>query len=123
MLTTTRTLGALLVLGATAALGAASPTAAAAPASGSAGGSSAAGCGPRTDADMIFLSRSHFDEESCSVQDAAIRLARTDCRWLDAHGGSAHNRIALAEDHRGTVEYPYTFVAAAVDAYCPQHRR
>ncbi len=41
----------------------------------------------------------------------------------DILGGqhSAHNRIALAEDHRGTVEYPYTFVAAAVDAYC-QHR-
>lgn len=123
MPSTTRTLTALLALGAAAALGAGAPTASAAPASGSAAGSSGSGCGPRSGADQLFLRESYFDEESCSVQDAAIQLAQTDCRWLDAHGGSARNRLTLAENHRGTVDYPHTFVNAAIIAYCPRHRR
>lgn len=57
----------------------------------------------------------------CDLQDAAIQLALADCHWLDVYGGSASNQIALAESHEDTVDYPYTFVAAAITAYCPQH--
>lgn len=93
------------------------PVAVSAPAdSGSASGS----FGPaRSAADRQFLRQSYYDDESWSVQDAAIGLAHSQCRWLDAHGSSAANRIRLAESSRDTVEYPYLFLNAAIDAYCP----
>ncbi|WP_280508087.1 DUF732 domain-containing protein [Nocardia flavorosea] len=121
MLSTTRTLTAVLAIAAAATLSVTTPTASAAPATGSAGGSSAPGCAPRSDADHVFLYESHFDEEPCDVQDAAIQLARADCDWLDVYGGSASNRIALAESHEDAVDYPYIFVHAAITAYCPHH--
>ncbi|MEV0336120.1 DUF732 domain-containing protein [Nocardia sp. NPDC050717] len=117
-----RTLPTLLVIGATAlTLTAVAPSAAAAPNTGSAGGSSS-GCGPRSDADRLFLRESYFDREDCDVQDAGIRLAQSECRWLDAHGNSAANRIELAESTEDTLEYPFTFLAAAIEAYCPQYQ-
>lgn len=121
MIDTHRARAALLAFGAAAALTVAAPTAAAAPATGSAGGSSEPGCGPRSAADQVFLHESYFDEESCDLQDAAIQLALADCHWLDVNGGTASNRIALAESHEDTVDYPYIFVHAAITAYCPQH--
>ncbi|MGV9923395.1 DUF732 domain-containing protein [Nocardia rhamnosiphila] len=121
MLNATRARAAVLALGTAAALSVAAPTASAAPATGSAGGSSAPGCGPRSGADHLFLQESYFDEETCEVQDAAIQLALADCHWLDVNGGSARNRIALAESHEDTVDYPYIFVHAAITAYCPHH--
>ncbi|AXK85697.1 Protein of unknown function [Nocardia farcinica] len=119
---TTRTLASVLALGAAAAIVAA-PTATAAPSSGSAGGSSSSGCGPRSGSDHLFLAESHYDDESCGVQDAAIQLAHSSCRWLDAHGGTARNRITLAEELSDTVDYPYLFVRAATLAYCPRYAR
>lgn len=130
MRTLTRTVSTLLATGATAAaLTAAAPVAFAAPSTGSSGSSSgssgsssgSAGCSPRSAADRQFLRASHEDEKSCEVQDAAIGLAKAQCGWLDTYGNSAHNRIVLAEKSRGAVDYPYTFLHAAVKAYCPQH--
>lgn len=120
---TTRILTALLALSAAAALDAGAPTASAAPDTGSAAGSSAGGCGPRTGADQPFLRESSFDEEPCPVQDTASRLARTDCRCPEAQGNSTLNRIALAENNRGTVDYPYILVKEAIVAHCPRHQR
>ncbi|SNY86059.1 Protein of unknown function [Nocardia amikacinitolerans] len=117
-----RTISTLLAIGATTvALTAAAPSALAAPDTGSAGGSSS-GCGPRSSADRLFLSKSHHEDESCEVQDAAIQLALSECRWLDSHGNSAHNQILVAERTSDTLEYPYTFLDAAITAYCPQHQ-
>ncbi|WP_068057207.1 DUF732 domain-containing protein [Nocardia xishanensis] len=117
-----RTVSTLLAIGATAiALTAAAPNTMAAPDTGSASGSSS-GCGPRSDADRLFLRESYHDEESCEVQEAAIWLALSECRWLDAHGNSAHNQIVLAEDTSDTLQYPYIFLDAAIAAYCPQHQ-
>jgi hypothetical protein len=97
--------------------------AAAAPSSGSSSGSSgSAGGSPgpaRSAADRQFLRESYFDDESYATQDAAIRLAHADCNYLDAYGNSASNRIYLAESSRKSVEYPYLFLGAAIDAYCP----
>lgn len=121
MFTSTRTLATLLAIGATATLTVLAPPALAAPPSGSAGGSSSSGCGTRSGADYRFLRESYFDEESCGAQDAAIRLALANCRWLDAYGNSVHNQIVLAEKLRATVDYPYTFLDASIDAYCPHH--
>ncbi|QLY33498.1 DUF732 domain-containing protein [Nocardia huaxiensis] len=116
-----RTTATLLALAATAALTATAPTALAAPNTGSSGGSSGTSCNPRSNADQLFLKKSNYDEKSCSVQDSAIRLAQSQCRWLDAHGNSAANHIKLAEDSRDTLKYPYTFLNAAILAYCPQY--
>ncbi|MFE6923813.1 DUF732 domain-containing protein [Nocardia sp. NPDC057663] len=118
----TPTLSALLAIGAaTLTLTAVAPSAVAAPNTGSAGGSSSSGCGPRSNADRLFLRESYHDREDCEVQDAAIQLALSECRWLDTHGGSAANQIELAESTRDTLEYPFTFLDAAIQAYCPQH--
>ncbi|MTE14137.1 DUF732 domain-containing protein [Nocardia aurantiaca] len=118
-----RTLSTLLAASATAvALSAAAPAALAAPDTGSSSGSSSPGCGPRSTADLHFLRGSHEDEHTCSVQDAAIGLAKSQCQWLDAYGNSAHNQIVLAEKARGTLKYPYTFLDAAISAYCPQYK-
>ncbi|MFD6390793.1 DUF732 domain-containing protein [Nocardia sp. NPDC060259] len=117
------TLSALLAIGAaTLTLTAVAPSAVAAPNTGSAGGSSSSGCGPRSNADRLFLRESYFDREDCDTQDAGIRLAQAECRWLDAHGNSAANRIELAESTEDTLEYPFTFLDAAIQAYCPQYR-
>ncbi|WP_040863335.1 DUF732 domain-containing protein [Nocardia niigatensis] len=122
-----RTLSTLLAASATAvALSAAAPAALAAPdtgsASGSSNGSSSPGCGPRSAADLRFLRASHENENSCTVQDRAISLAQAQCQWLDAYGNSAHNQIVLAEKARNTLKYPYTFLDAAISAYCPQYK-
>ncbi|TDP30806.1 DUF732 domain-containing protein [Nocardia ignorata] len=117
-----RIFSTMLAVGATAAaLSATAPAAIAAPSTGSAGGSSSSDCGGRSAADRVFLRESDFDEKSCSVQDSAIRLALSECRWLDTHGGSASNQIELAESTRDTLDYPYTFLDAAITAYCPHH--
>ncbi|MFC3965778.1 DUF732 domain-containing protein [Nocardia jiangsuensis] len=120
MATATRTLSSLFALCAAAAVLAAPATAA--PPSGSAGGSSASGCGPRSAADHRFLEDAHYDDSSCALQDSVIQLAHTSCSWLDGRGNSARNRITLAEELSEAVEYPYTFVKAAINAYCPRHR-
>ncbi len=117
-----RTLTSLLALGAAATF-AAAPAATAAPSTGSAGGSSSSGCGPRSGADYRFLEDSHFDEESCSVQDSAIQLAHRSCTWLDTYGGTARNRLILADELSDTLDYPHTFVRAATLAYCPHNAR
>ncbi|MFE3759484.1 DUF732 domain-containing protein [Nocardia tengchongensis] len=124
-----RTLSTLLAAGATAvALSTSAPTALAAPSTGSSGsssgssnGSSDPGCGPRSNADLRFLRAARQTEFSCSVQDSAIGLAQSQCKWLDTYGNSAHNHIVLAERSRGAVKYPYTFLDAAISAYCPRH--
>ncbi|NEW29392.1 DUF732 domain-containing protein [Nocardia cyriacigeorgica] len=92
--------------------------------SGSASGSAGSGSsGPqRSAADREFLRESYYDDESYNVQDAAIGLAHSQCGYLDAYGNSATNRIYLAESSRDAVEYPYIFLHAAIDAYCPWHR-
>ncbi|MFE3545563.1 DUF732 domain-containing protein [Nocardia sp. NPDC059177] len=116
------TISTLLAIGATAVtLTAVAPSATAGPNTGSAGGSSSSECSPRSDADRVFLRESYHDREDCDVQDAAIQLALSECRWLDSHGGSAANQIELAESTSDTLEYPYTFLDAAIQAYCPQH--
>ncbi|MGX1810361.1 DUF732 domain-containing protein [Nocardia sp. NPDC055321] len=120
-----RTLPTLIAIGATAAaLTAAAPTAFAAPdtGSGSGSGSSGSGCAARTSADRQFLRDAGQTKKSCTVQDSAIRLALSQCRWLDTNGNSARNHITLAESSRGAVQYPYTFLNAAIDAYCPQYQ-
>ncbi|WP_280198613.1 DUF732 domain-containing protein [Nocardia cyriacigeorgica] len=92
--------------------------------SGSASGSAGTGsAGPqRSAADRQFLRDSYYDDDSYTVQDAAIRLAHSQCGYLDAYGNSASNRIYMAESSRDAVDYPYTFLHAAIDAYCPWHR-
>ncbi|MEV6769692.1 DUF732 domain-containing protein [Nocardia sp. NPDC051030] len=117
----TRTASTILTIGVTAgAFIASAPTAFAAPAdTGSAGISSGNGCGSRSTADRSFLRESYHDDASCKVQDSAIQLAQSECQWLDAHGNSARNHIILAEQTRDTLDYPYTFLGAAIDAYCP----
>ncbi|MGF6882337.1 hypothetical protein ABIA39_001279 [Nocardia sp. GAS34] len=119
---TTRTFATLLAIGTAATLTALAPAAVAAPPSGSAGGSSSSGCSLRSSADYLFLRESYFDEESCDTQDAAIRLAHADCQWLDAYGNTEHNHIVLAEKNRGAVDYPYSFLDASIDAYCPHNQ-
>lgn len=100
-----------------------SHTALAAPGSGTASGSSGSAGGssgpPRSAADRKFLRESYYAGADYDVQDAAIALAHSECNWLDAHGNSARNHIALAESSRDAVEYPYIFLDAAIDAYCP----
>ncbi|WP_405135731.1 DUF732 domain-containing protein [Nocardia sp. NBC_01388] len=118
----TRTVSTLLAIGASATLTAAAPIAFAAPDTGSAGGSSGSSCGPRSTADRQFLHASYHDSKGCKVQDAAIGLAQSQCQWLDAYGNSAHNQIVLAEKSRSTLDYPYTFLSAAIDAYCPRYQ-
>ncbi|MFC8046360.1 DUF732 domain-containing protein [Nocardia sp. NPDC057353] len=76
----------------------------------------------RSAADRQFLRDSHYDEETSAVQDAAIRLAHTQCDYLTAVGNSPDEHIYLAESARATVEFPYLFVFAAVEAYCPENR-
>ncbi|MFR9751096.1 DUF732 domain-containing protein [Nocardia sp. 004] len=122
LFTATRTLATLLAIGTTAALTALAPSALAAPSTGSAGGSSSSGCGPRSSADYRFLRDSYYDEESCDIQDAAIRLGQAGCRWLDTYGNSVDNQIILAEDLGDALEYPYTFLDASIDAYCPHYQ-
>ena len=91
---------------------------------GSSSGSAGSSSGPqRSAADRQFLRESHYDDESYSVQDAAIRLAHSQCGYLDTYGNSARNRIHLAESSSSAVRYPYIFLHAAIAAYCPWHRR
>ncbi|WP_067659713.1 DUF732 domain-containing protein [Nocardia harenae] len=77
---------------------------------------------PRSAADRQFLRDSHYDDETAAVQDAAIKLARTQCDYLTAVGNSPAEHIYLAESASETIEFPYLFVYAAVAAYCPEHR-
>ncbi|WP_036508767.1 DUF732 domain-containing protein [Nocardia aobensis] len=122
---TARIVASLLAAGATAAvLTVAAPATFAAPdtgPSGSASGSAGSSCGPRSGADNLFLSNYAEDDDTCSGQDSAIQLAQAECHWLDAYGNSAHNQIVLAEKSRGAVKYPYIFLDAAIEAYCPQY--
>ncbi|VFA96621.1 Protein of uncharacterised function (DUF732) [Nocardia cyriacigeorgica] len=98
----------------------AAQTAAAAPIdSGSASGSAGHAAPSRSAADLQFLRDSYHRESSYAVQDAAIRLAHSQCGYLDAYGNTARNHIYLAESSRNSVEYPYTFLDAAINAYCP----
>ncbi|MFE6864506.1 DUF732 domain-containing protein [Nocardia sp. NPDC057668] len=124
-----RTLSTIIATAATAAaLTAAAPAAFAAPNTGSggssdsgSGSSGSGGCGPRTSADRQYLRESHQDDKSCAKQDTVIQLAQAQCRYLDANGNTARNHITLAERSRGTVQYPYISLDAAIDAYCPRH--
>ncbi|MBF6171801.1 DUF732 domain-containing protein [Nocardia blacklockiae] len=75
----------------------------------------------RSPIDKQFLEQSHLDDADHVRQDAAIQLAHAECGWLDANGNSAANQVKLAENLRGSVEYPYTFLAATLDSYCPWH--
>ncbi|MFC8531043.1 DUF732 domain-containing protein [Nocardia sp. NPDC057227] len=77
---------------------------------------------PHSAADRQFLRDSHYDEETAAVQDAAITLARTQCDYLTAVGNSPDEHIYLAESAGETIEFPYLFVYAAVEAYCPENR-
>ncbi|MCC3314749.1 DUF732 domain-containing protein [Nocardia africana] len=111
----------LLAAGAiTAVLTVTAPATFAAPDTGSSG-SAGSSCGPRSGADNLFLSNYAEDDDTCSGQDSAIQLAQAECHWLDAYGNSAHNQIVLAEKSRGAVKYPYIFLDAAIQAYCPQY--
>ncbi|NKY44283.1 DUF732 domain-containing protein [Nocardia cerradoensis] len=117
-----RIISSLLAAGATAAvLTAAAPASSATPDTGSASGSSGSSCGPRSSADRRFLRDYAEDDDTCSGQDASIRLAQAECNWLRAYGNSAHNQILIAEKSRGAVKYPYIFLDAAIEAYCPQY--
>ncbi|MEV0359590.1 DUF732 domain-containing protein [Nocardia sp. NPDC050697] len=78
--------------------------------------------GQRSAADRQFLRDSHYDEETGAVQDAAIKLAHTQCDYLKAVGNSPSEHIYLAESASETIEFPYLFVYAAVAAYCPENR-
>lgn len=72
--------------------------------------------------DRKFLRAGLFDDEPYAVQDAAISLARAQCAYLDAVGNTPHNHLYLAEGSREFVEYPYLFLEAAIDSYCPHNR-
>lgn len=76
----------------------------------------------RSPVDTQFLDKSHLKDADHVRQDAAIQLAHAECGWLDANGNSAANQVRLAENLRGSVEYPYTFLAATIDTYCPWHQ-
>ncbi|WP_459547717.1 DUF732 domain-containing protein [Nocardia sp. X0981] len=71
--------------------------------------------------DREFLRASAFDDETRPVQDAAIALAHAQCVFLDKAGNSSTNRTYLAEEARPFVEYPYLFLKAAIESYCPWH--
>lgn len=71
--------------------------------------------------DREFLRASAFDDETRPVQDGAIALAHAQCMFLDKAGNSSANRTYLAEEARPFVEYPYLFLKAAVESYCPRH--
>ncbi|MBB5915052.1 hypothetical protein BJY24_003919 [Nocardia transvalensis] len=73
----------------------------------------------RNPVDRQFLRQSHLDDADPVRQDAGIQLAHAECGWLEANGNSGSNQVMLAESLRGSVDYPYTFLAAAVDSYCP----
>ncbi|MET8648913.1 DUF732 domain-containing protein [Nocardia aurea] len=113
----------LLAIGTATVLLTCAPVAAAAPSTGSAGGSSSSGCGPRSGADTRFLRESYYDNEDCDLQDSAIGLAHASCDWLDTVGSTARNRIRLAERISDAVDYPYIFIDAAIQSYCPHNRR
>ncbi|MET7769725.1 hypothetical protein [Nocardia sp. NPDC005366] len=76
----------------------------------------------RNAADLLFLRRTDYDDADYPTQDAAIELARAECKYLDTHGNTARNRMRLAEQTRPAVKYPYLFLEAAVDAVCPWNR-
>ncbi|MGW5454758.1 DUF732 domain-containing protein [Nocardia sp. NPDC003979] len=115
-----RVISALLAAGTATAVTALAPQVEAKPATGSSSGSSET-CAARSNADRMFLRRADFDDEPCRTQDAAIRLALSNCQWLATHGHSASKHIELAEINRASVRYPYTFLDAAVTSYCPQY--
>ncbi|WP_040791766.1 DUF732 domain-containing protein [Nocardia paucivorans] len=72
--------------------------------------------------DRKFLRAALFDDEPYAVQDAAIRLARAQCAYLDTVGNTPRNHLYLAEGSREFVHYPYLFLNAAIDSYCPHNR-
>ncbi|GGK46146.1 DUF732 domain-containing protein [Nocardia camponoti] len=99
-------------------------TATAAPDTGSGSGSGSSSSEPaRSAADYQFLRATDYDDSSVKLQDAVISLAHTQCDYLDTNGNTARNRIYLAEESRGAITYPYLFLSAAIDAYCPWNRR
>ncbi len=109
---------AILTLGAAVAL-ALSPTAHAATLdSGSAEGT----CAARTPTDYLFLRGAYLDTLSCDAQDNGIQLALADCQWLDENGSTPDTRAQLADRNATSVKYPFTFLTAAINAYCPQYR-
>jgi len=78
--------------------------------------------GARTPADRQFLRESFFDDEPTAVQDAAIKLARSQCAYLDSAGNRPADQLYLAESASGTIDYPHLFLEAAIRTYCPQNR-
>lgn len=78
--------------------------------------------GTRTPFDRQFLRESFFDDAPAVVQNAAIKLARSQCAYLDTAGNRPADHIYLAESATGTVEYPHLFLEAAIHAYCPHNR-
>ncbi|WP_040797931.1 DUF732 domain-containing protein [Nocardia higoensis] len=84
--------------------------------------SAATHSGKRTALDRQFLRESFFDDEPVAVQDAAIRLARSQCAYLDTAGNRPADHIYLAESATGTVKYPHLFLEAAIHTYCPHNR-
>ncbi|WP_169811675.1 DUF732 domain-containing protein [Nocardia shimofusensis] len=84
--------------------------------------SAATHSGARTALDRQFLRESFFDGEPVPVQNAAIKLARSQCAYLDTAGNRPADHIYLAESATGTVEYPHLFLEAAIHAYCPHNR-
>ncbi|MBF6355134.1 DUF732 domain-containing protein [Nocardia higoensis] len=84
--------------------------------------SAATHSGAHTLVDRQFLRESFFDDESAAVQNAAIKLARSQCAYLDTAGNRPADHIYLAESATGTVEYPHLFLEAAIHAYCPHNR-
>ncbi|MEU7628478.1 DUF732 domain-containing protein [Nocardia sp. NPDC049220] len=94
-------------------------TAIAAPNPSSASGTSSPA---RSSADRQFLRESYYEDASYSMQNAVIELARTECDYLNKHGNTAGNRIYLADETNKFVDYPFLFLGAAVEAYCPWNR-
>ncbi|HLS79481.1 MAG TPA: DUF732 domain-containing protein [Nocardia sp.] len=84
--------------------------------------SAATHSGGRSALDRQFLRQSFFDDEPVAVQDAAIKLARSQCAYLDSAGNRPADHIYLAESAVGTVEYPHLFLEAAIRTYCPHNR-
>ena len=84
--------------------------------------SAATHSGTRSPVDRQFLLESFFDDETPAVQDAAIKLARSQCAYLDSAGNRPADHRYLAESASGTIEYPHLFLEAAIRSYCPHNR-
>ncbi|RMI31898.1 DUF732 domain-containing protein [Nocardia stercoris] len=114
-----RITAAILTFGAVATLALAPTAPAATLDSGSATGTCAAA---RTPTDYLFLRGAYLDTAACDAQDGGIQMALADCQWLDDNGNTPDTRAELAHQNSATVQYPFTFITAAINAYCPQYR-